>query len=138
MKLCQNGPNNSCNATLACPTCAPVILGPTWFGTGGMVNWTNDASADYWHDLKRQPLINMGVMGHWIDLREPRRITPRIGSSGCSPASMAKPITTICTTSSGRKALHAGMPATASRADLLRWRAPAPPASSGWRQHVVG
>ena len=76
VKLCQNGPNNSCNATLACPTCAPVILGPTWFGTGGMVDWTNDASADYWHDLKRQPLINMGVMGHWIDLGEPETYNP--------------------------------------------------------------
>jgi alpha-glucosidase (family GH31 glycosyl hydrolase) len=76
VKLCQNGPNNSCNPALACPACSPVILGPTWFGKGGMVDWTNDAGADYWHDWKRQPLITMGVMGHWIDLGEPETYNP--------------------------------------------------------------
>jgi alpha-glucosidase (family GH31 glycosyl hydrolase) len=36
-----------------------------------MIDWTNDAAADYWHDLKRQPLIDISVAGHWIDLGEP-------------------------------------------------------------------
>jgi alpha-glucosidase (family GH31 glycosyl hydrolase) len=42
-----------------------------WWGKGGMIDWTNVAGGDYWHDLKRDPLIEMGVMGHWTDLGEP-------------------------------------------------------------------
>jgi len=82
VKQCQKGPNNTCNPTPTCPAavCPPVFLNAPgnpnangWWGQGGMVDWTNDAGADYWHDLKRQPLINMGVMGHWIDLGEPEQ-----------------------------------------------------------------
>ncbi|SQD78256.1 TIM-barrel domain-containing protein [Moritella yayanosii] len=42
-----------------------------WWGKGGMIDWTNVAGGDYWHDWKRDPLIEMGVMGHWTDLGEP-------------------------------------------------------------------
>jgi len=38
---------------------------------GGMLDWSNVAGGDFWHDSKRQPLIDMGVIGHWTDLGEP-------------------------------------------------------------------
>ena len=40
-------------------------------GQGGMIDWTSDEAGDFWRDLKRQPLIANGVIGHWIDLGEP-------------------------------------------------------------------
>ena len=42
-----------------------------WWGKGGMIDYTNDDCGDYWHDTKRQSLINVGVIGHWTDLGEP-------------------------------------------------------------------
>lgn len=42
-----------------------------WWGVGGMIDWTNPAGADFWHDLKRQPLIDLGISYHWVDLGEP-------------------------------------------------------------------
>lgn len=61
-----------------CADCPPVYLDGVsdinthnWWGRGGMIDWTLDAAADYWHDLKRQPLIEDGVLGQWVDLGEP-------------------------------------------------------------------
>jgi alpha-glucosidase (family GH31 glycosyl hydrolase) len=61
-----------------CGTCDPVYLDDNsdknngnWWGKGGMIDWTNDAGADHWHDVKRQALIDDGVMGHWINVGEP-------------------------------------------------------------------
>ncbi len=55
-----------------CPICEPVYLTTNdWWGRGGMLDWTQDAVGDYWHDQKRQPLINDGIIGHWLDLGEP-------------------------------------------------------------------
>jgi alpha-glucosidase (family GH31 glycosyl hydrolase) len=56
---------------LDCQGCDPTIIQSGWWGTGGMVDWTNPDGADYWHDWKRQPLIDMGIIGHWTDLGEP-------------------------------------------------------------------
>lgn len=42
-----------------------------WWGKGGMLDWTNPAAGAFWHDWKRQPLIDMGILGHWTDLGEP-------------------------------------------------------------------
>ena len=42
-----------------------------WWGVGGMIDWSNQAGADYWHDTKRQALVDDGVIGHWCDLGEP-------------------------------------------------------------------
>jgi alpha-glucosidase (family GH31 glycosyl hydrolase) len=50
---------------------ATYLTGNPWWGTGGMIDWSNAAAGDYWHDLKRQPLIDMGIAGHWTDLGEP-------------------------------------------------------------------
>jgi alpha-glucosidase len=36
-----------------------------------MIDWTNPAAGDAWHDLKRAPLAAMGIHSHWIDLGEP-------------------------------------------------------------------
>ncbi len=55
---------------LGCKDCDPVKMN-TWWGRGGMVDWTNPNGAAHWHDWKRQPLIDMGVLGHWTDLGEP-------------------------------------------------------------------
>ena len=40
-------------------------------GVGGMIDWTNPAAGDYWHDVKRQPLYQLGVTDFWTDLGEP-------------------------------------------------------------------
>ena len=42
-----------------------------WWGVGGMVDYTNLDAAKFWHDWKRQPLTELGILGHWTDLGEP-------------------------------------------------------------------
>ena len=44
-----------------------------WWGTGGMLDWTDPDAGDHWHDWKRQPLVEDGVLGHWTDLGEPEQ-----------------------------------------------------------------
>jgi alpha-glucosidase (family GH31 glycosyl hydrolase) len=69
-----------------CPLCQPVYLTANpWWGKGGMIDWTQDAAGDYWHDLKRQPLIKDGVIGHWIDLGEPEMYDPKDWVAGVLP-----------------------------------------------------
>ena len=50
---------------------APTPSASYWWGRGGMIDWTHPAAGDFWHDSKRQTLIDLGVVGHWIDLGEP-------------------------------------------------------------------
>ncbi|HEU5175529.1 MAG TPA: TIM-barrel domain-containing protein [Gemmatimonadaceae bacterium] len=51
---------------------APVYLTANpWWGKGSMMDFTNDAGSTFWHDWKRQPLVEAGVTGHWTDLGEP-------------------------------------------------------------------
>jgi len=55
-----------------CEGCDPVYLTSNpWWGIGGMMDWTHTEGAAYWHDEKRQPLIDIGVIAHWTDLGEP-------------------------------------------------------------------
>ena len=55
-----------------CSTCAPVYLTSNdWWGRGGMIDWTNPAAGAYWATTKEQPLINLGIVGQWLDLGEP-------------------------------------------------------------------
>lgn len=69
-----------------CATCAPVYLTSNpWWGKGGMIDWTSDAAGDYWHDLKRRPLIEAGVAGHWIDLGEPEMYDSNDWTAGALP-----------------------------------------------------
>jgi len=66
-----------------CSSCLPVYLTTNdWWGRGGMIDWTLDAAGDYWHDLKRQPLITSGVIGHWLDLGEPEMYDSTDWTSG--------------------------------------------------------
>lgn len=55
-----------------CPaeTC-PAAFMDSWWGKGGMVDWSNPEAAAWWHDNRRQHLIDEGVIGHWTDLGEP-------------------------------------------------------------------
>lgn len=55
-----------------CDGCGPTFIGYNpWWGKGGMIDWTNDDAGDYWHQTKRKPLVDMGVVGFWTDLGEP-------------------------------------------------------------------
>ena len=50
----------------------PVYLTENpWWGKGSMMDFTSDAAGTFWHDWKRQPLVELGVTGHWTDLGEP-------------------------------------------------------------------
>lgn len=42
-----------------------------WWGVGSMLDYLNPEAGEYWHRIRRRPLIEMGVMGHWTDLGEP-------------------------------------------------------------------
>ena len=69
-----------------CADCAPVYLtGNPWWGKGGMIDWTLNEGADYWHDSKRQPLVEAGVFGHWIDLGEPEQYNGNDWVAGVLP-----------------------------------------------------
>jgi alpha-glucosidase (family GH31 glycosyl hydrolase) len=48
-----------------------------WWGRGGMIDWSNDEGAMYWHNTKRQKLIDLGLIGHWLDLGEPEMFDPQ-------------------------------------------------------------
>ncbi len=57
-------------STCGAATCDPVSL-ESWWGSGGMVDWTDPQAARWWHNNRRQPLVDEGVVGHWTDLGEP-------------------------------------------------------------------
>lgn len=48
-----------------------VINQVPWWGIGGMLDFTHPEAGDYWHQWKRKPLVEMGILGHWTDLGEP-------------------------------------------------------------------
>jgi alpha-glucosidase len=47
-----------------------------WWGRGGMYDFINTEGANFWHDFRRQALVDMGVTGHWTDLGEPEMFEP--------------------------------------------------------------
>jgi len=60
-----------------CETCPPTYLDDNpWWGKGGMIDWTDDAAGACWHDWKREPLGELGIVGHWTDLGEPEMFSP--------------------------------------------------------------
>ncbi len=42
-----------------------------WWGTGGMIDFTNPEAGAYWFEQKHVPLIEDGVEAFWTDLGEP-------------------------------------------------------------------
>jgi alpha-glucosidase len=64
---------------------ATLLTSNPWWGIGGMIDWTNDAGSDYWHDWKRQPLIQAGLIGHWTDLGEPEVYNAQAWYHGIEP-----------------------------------------------------
>ncbi|WP_019614243.1 TIM-barrel domain-containing protein [Psychromonas ossibalaenae] len=47
-----------------------------WWGHGGMMDWSNKEGRNFWHDYRRQALVDAGVTGHWTDLGEPEMHNP--------------------------------------------------------------
>ncbi len=73
-----------------CSVCAAEYLTSNdWWGKGGMIDWTNEAAGAYWHDQKRQPLIDDGIIGHWLDLGEPEMYDAGDWTSGVLPGKHA-------------------------------------------------
>jgi alpha-glucosidase len=73
-----------------CSFCDPVYLTTNdWWGRGGMIDWTQDAAGDYWHQEKRQALIDDGILGHWLDLGEPEMYSPSDWVAGVLPGKHA-------------------------------------------------
>ncbi|NRQ32456.1 DUF5110 domain-containing protein [Nonomuraea sp. NN258] len=73
-----------------CSSCAPTYLTTNdWWGRGGMIDWTQDAAGDYWHTAKRRPLIDQGVLGHWLDLGEPEMYDAADWTAGVLPGKHA-------------------------------------------------
>jgi alpha-glucosidase (family GH31 glycosyl hydrolase) len=61
-----------------CETCDPTYLTDNpWWGKGGMLDYSNPEAGAFWHDWKREPLIEAGVTGHWTDLGEPEAFDPK-------------------------------------------------------------
>jgi alpha-glucosidase len=58
------------------PDCSSIEMN-SWWGIGGMVDWTNPDAAAWWHDQRRQPIIDDGVIAHWTDLGEPENFDDR-------------------------------------------------------------
>lgn len=92
----KNNPEHADMATrgylvrAGCPSCAPTYLTTNdWWGRGGMIDWTQDAAGDYWHGLKRQPLIDQGILGHWLDLGEPEMYDAADWTAGVLPGKHA-------------------------------------------------
>lgn len=57
-----------------CETCGPVYLNYNpWWGRGGMVDFTSPEAGDFWHDFRRQKLVDLGIHDHWTDLGEPEQ-----------------------------------------------------------------
>jgi len=49
----------------------PAAIMKSWWGNGGMVDFTSESAGNEWHDRRRKPLIDAGIAGHWTDLGEP-------------------------------------------------------------------
>ena len=56
----------------------PAFLCGFW-GCGSMIDYTDDACGAFWHDDRRQPLVDLDVVGHWTDLGEPEVFSDAAG-----------------------------------------------------------
>jgi hypothetical protein len=55
---------------------AAFITTNPWWGLGGMLDFTHPEGTSFWHDWRREPLIDDGILGHWTDLGEPELFNP--------------------------------------------------------------
>ncbi|MDO6763377.1 TIM-barrel domain-containing protein [Agarivorans sp. 1_MG-2023] len=53
-----------------CMTPAKIKENP-WWGKGGMLDFSSEKGAAFWHDYRREALIDDGIIAHWTDLGEP-------------------------------------------------------------------
>lgn len=73
-----------------CSSCAPTYLTTNdWWGRGGMIDWTQPAAGAWWHTNQRKPLVDAGVMGHWLDLGEPEMYDGADWTAGLLPGKHA-------------------------------------------------
>jgi alpha-glucosidase (family GH31 glycosyl hydrolase) len=55
---------------------AAFITTNPWWGLGGMLDFSHPEGTAFWHDWRREPLIDDGILGHWTDLGEPELFNP--------------------------------------------------------------
>lgn len=83
--ICQNLPeftrlnDQGCLVKRSPGSSEPVSFQGDWWGSGSMLDYTNDACSRYWHDTERQKLIDAGIIGHWTDLGEPEMYRSEAG-----------------------------------------------------------
>jgi alpha-glucosidase len=68
----------NCLVTTGVESTQPTVVNG-FFGSGGIIDYTNDACGAFVHDFRRQALIDLGVIGHWTDLGEPEVRDPNGG-----------------------------------------------------------
>lgn len=51
-----------------------------WWGIGSMIDYTNPAAGAFIHQIKRKPLSELGIIGHWTDLGEPEVFRKKLKS----------------------------------------------------------
>ena len=68
----------------SCESCGPRVL-DNYLGKIGIIDWTNDQTADFWHRARRQPLIDLGVTFHWTDFAEVDNYTGNDWYAGAAP-----------------------------------------------------
>ncbi len=66
----------SARQTTGADTLTTYILQKKWWGSGGMLDYSNPRTGPYIFENKRLALIEDGVVGHWTDLGEPENYNP--------------------------------------------------------------
>ncbi|BBH51939.1 TIM-barrel domain-containing protein [Fluviispira sanaruensis] len=62
--------------------CAPSYFKNYWWGSGGMLDWSNEDASAYWYQKKQVPLVKLGITNFWLDLNEPEMYDPNAYYAG--------------------------------------------------------